>query len=341
MKKKMKKNVILKFITGIYVVSLIVFGCLVLWQYMRVSVPVGQQKTERRYVYLSPGHGELYWSYVARGVRDADKEGNSWTLLERYTEESKVISCMENAILADVDGIIMKSSRQVEEQIEMAHQADIPVIFFDSDIPGSSRDCYVGTDNYAIGKQAAELLVQGMDGKGKILVITRRKTALSQVDRIRALEERLQSEPEMEIAEYLEDIGDKITLKEELHRILGEHPDIRGLLIMEEEAADTLPELLEKEELDIEDFFTVSMEFTSRTVEYLRRGRYDVILMQKLKEIGAQSVKWLNQYIDCRESGGSISLPDVINLETIAVTEENLDDVLGGYDVEDLEWNTY
>lgn len=25
---------------------------------MRVSVPVGQQKTERRYVYLVPGHGE-------------------------------------------------------------------------------------------------------------------------------------------------------------------------------------------------------------------------------------------------------------------------------------------
>ena len=210
---------------------------------------------------------KLYWSYVARGVRNADEEGGSWTLLERYIEESKAISCMENAILADVDGIIMKSSRQAEEQIEMAHQADIPVIFFDSDIPGSSRDCYVGTDNYAIGKQAAELLVQGMDGKGKILVITRRKTALSQVDRIRALEERLQREPEMEIAEYLEDIGDKITLKEELHRILGEHPDIRGLLIMEEEASDTLPELLEKEGLDIEDFFTVSMEFTSRTVD--------------------------------------------------------------------------
>ena len=117
MKKKMKKNVILKFITGIYAVSLIVFGCLVLWQYMRVSVPVGQQKTERRYVYLVPGHGELYWSYVARGVRNADEEGGSWTLLERYIEESKVISCMENAILADVDGIIMKSSRQAEEQI--------------------------------------------------------------------------------------------------------------------------------------------------------------------------------------------------------------------------------
>ena len=96
---------------------------------MRVSVPVGQQKTERRYVYLVPGHGELYWSYVARGVRNADEEGGSWTLLERYIEESKAISCMENAILADVDGIIMKSSRQAEEQIEMAHQADIPVIF--------------------------------------------------------------------------------------------------------------------------------------------------------------------------------------------------------------------
>ena len=311
--------------------------------YAEINMKTDKQESTHRYVFLAPGAEELYWSYIACGVKEADEAGDSYTLLEQYGMESNVGSCMESAILADVDGIIMKSSRNADEQMKLAEQADIPVIFYDGDIAGSNRSCYIGTDNYKIGQKAAEILKENLNEdlkeKGKILVITRKKDAISQIERVRALEENLHEMQETDIV-YLEDEGDKIILKEKLHQILTEELNIDGIVIMEEEASNTLPELLHQEGMDKETFI-ISMEFTNETVEYLRSGAYDVVLMQQLEKIGYQAVRWLEEYIENKEKNRKNEQSDVINLESIVLTRENLDDVIGGYDIENLEWNIY
>lgn len=121
--------------------------------YVKINIKTDKQESTHRYIFLAPGAEELYWSYIACGVKEADEAGDSYTLLEQYGMESNVGSCMESGILADIDGIIMKSSRNADEQMKLAEEAGIPVIFYDGDIAGSNRSCYIGTDNYKIGQK--------------------------------------------------------------------------------------------------------------------------------------------------------------------------------------------
>lgn len=119
---------------------------------------------------------DLYWKEVRKGVEEvANKENILLQVMESdWVNEEAQLNFFNIVILSKVDGIIAHSYDKPEftDVINRAQNAGIPVITIDSDSPLSSRIGYTGIDyNYA-GRRAAEVLMQSMEGRAHVAILT-------------------------------------------------------------------------------------------------------------------------------------------------------------------------
>lgn len=79
------------------------------------------------------------------------------------------IATIEQVIGTNPTGLLINGTDPaIAEAINKAVQAGIPTVVYDSDIPGSNRDAFLGSDWYEIGKLQGEEVVKLTGGKGKV-----------------------------------------------------------------------------------------------------------------------------------------------------------------------------
>ena len=326
-----------KFPQFLFVISGILIVLLML-DFYRLDFSTKNNLLEKsRYVFLAPNKKENFWSDIASGAKEADDVFGTDTLLVEYSENEKIRSYFMDAVLSQADGIIMKGTQYINEEIQEAVASGIPVVFYNSDFPESGRNCYIGVDNYKTGEKAAKLLAEELQKKGKILVIVRGKEASSQKERVRALEEELKQYPDMEIVEYIEDLGDALILKENLIKAMEIYTDLDAIICMEETASNHVGNLLTENHINPENYYIVSLDFTEQTMKYLEDDIYDSVVAYDTRQIGYLAVKFLEDY-----RKGEISTErDIIYLEDVVITKANMEEYQAGYERETLEWNSY
>jgi len=74
-----------------------------------------------------------------------------------------------------------------------------PIVTFDSDAPDSNRLAYIGTDNYAMGRELAKLLKQVKPDGGTYGIISGFGTSHNLQDRVRGVRDVLMDTPWMEV----------------------------------------------------------------------------------------------------------------------------------------------
>jgi len=90
------------------------------------------------------------------------------------SDAAEQVSVLEGLIQKKVDGILVScnDADALKDVIDRAMSKGIKVATFDSDSPKSKRLFYAGTDNYGIGKQAAEFMKVLLPKGGKVAVLT-------------------------------------------------------------------------------------------------------------------------------------------------------------------------
>jgi ribose transport system substrate-binding protein len=71
-------------------------------------------------------------------------------------------------------GILISAgdSKLIQPDIDAAIAQGVPVITVDSDVEGSGRLLFIGTDNYKAGTQGGELVARALNGTGNVVVYT-------------------------------------------------------------------------------------------------------------------------------------------------------------------------
>jgi ribose transport system substrate-binding protein len=101
----------------------------------------------------------------------------------------------------------------------------ITVITCDSDIPGSKRLCYLGTDNVAAGRQAGELIKEVLPDGGKIIVFVGKADTQNSKERVQGIKEAIAGS-KIEIIDIRTDNNDKIVAKSNVSDALVKYPDL-------------------------------------------------------------------------------------------------------------------
>ncbi|WP_287884694.1 MULTISPECIES: substrate-binding domain-containing protein [Paracoccus] len=150
---------------------------------------------------------------------------------------NKQLADVEDFIVKGVDVIVISpvDSQGVMAAIAKADAAGIKVITVDVPAANAKVTSHIGTDNYAGGVKAGELMAEVLGGKGKVAIIDY-PTVQSVVARVEGFRKALEAHPEIEIV--AQQTG--ITRAEALavaQNMLQANPDIAGIFGFGDDAA--------------------------------------------------------------------------------------------------------
>ena len=145
------------------------------------------------------------------------------------TEEAQN-AIMNNLLGSGVDGIAI-SPIDADKQADLLNNIAVKtfLICADSDAGNSRRAGYVGTDNAAAGRQAADLIKAALPGGGKIALFVGYGKAQNTKDRIRGIQDGLKGS-NIQIVDTLEDGQNSAGTRKNVADALAKHPDLSGMV---------------------------------------------------------------------------------------------------------------
>ncbi|MDP9835292.1 ribose transport system substrate-binding protein [Neorhizobium huautlense] len=150
---------------------------------------------------------------------------------------NKQLADIEDFIVKGVDVIIMSpvDSKGALAAVARAEAAGIKVITVDVPVEGAKVASYIGTDNYAGGVKAGELMAEQLGGKGEVAIIDY-PLVQSVVNRVNGFKEAIAKHPDIKIVS----IQTGITRAEALavaQNMLQANPEITGIFGFGDDAA--------------------------------------------------------------------------------------------------------
>ena len=174
-----------------------------------------------------------FWATVRNGCERAAQNLGDVNVDFRFFTNSTVEAQQEilTALVASgVDGIAI-SPIDADKQTDLLSQiaAKTLLVCVDSDSAGSKRVCFIGTDNVAAGKQAADLLKAALPKGGKIILCVGYPNAQNAKDRIKGLQDGLAGS-NLQIIDTLADATKTDVAQKNAADALAKHPDLAGFV---------------------------------------------------------------------------------------------------------------
>ncbi|MFZ0034826.1 MAG: sugar-binding protein, partial [Sedimentisphaerales bacterium] len=138
-------------------------------------------------------------------------------------EQRRII---DDLVVRGVKGIAISPIDPVNQKPILDELSEkIAVITCDSDIPGSKRLCYLGTDNVAAGRQAGELIKEVLPEGGKIMLFVGKADTQNAKERIQGIKEAIAGS-KIEIIDVRTDNNDRVAAKSNVSDSLVKYPDL-------------------------------------------------------------------------------------------------------------------
>ncbi len=112
--------------------------------------------------------------FDAETKAEAEKHKTEFRFEEQPAEDdsSKQISLIDTFMVKTPKVLLVSPvTVAVQNAIEKAYDAKVPVILLDRGIPGDKFTVHIGGDNVDIGRQAGEFIAKQLKGKGTVLMI--------------------------------------------------------------------------------------------------------------------------------------------------------------------------
>lgn len=119
---------------------------------------------------------------------------------------------------------------RVNAAIGRVHAARVPVFGCVNPLPVGRPVTYVGSDDHALGRQAAEFLYRHLHGRGRVLLVSGPSDSVTSVARVRAFEESVRAFPGIEIAGSCAGHYNRARAREALAAWLPDHAPIDAVL---------------------------------------------------------------------------------------------------------------
>lgn len=295
------------------------------------------QQYEAKFAFIAPKR----WSKIARGVALADRERGSLTKCILYTQDeaSSQTEALRYALLSGADGIItggMEPSPDTEAVIREAREKGVPVVYVDSDLEESARSCYIGSDNYEVGRMAGEFLAKETGGHGRVCVIVSHENNANQQERIHGLLDAVDAYPDIVIDLTLEGRSSALILERDLPKALQEHPEIDCIVCAEGASSHHCGRILRENEISAADYCIVGMDYYSDLAEQVEDGTYAAIVWQDQFDMGYQAVQYLKDIVD-----GTERTEDILYTDLALLTAENVKEYTAVRQAEEVQWDVF
>jgi ribose transport system substrate-binding protein len=265
-----------------------------------------------------------FWAFTRKGCEKADAElGNfevDFRLVSDATsaEQRRII---DDLIIRGAKGIAISPIDPVNQKPMLDELCEkIAVITCDSDIPGSKRLCYLGTDNVAAGRQAGELIKQILPNGGKIMIFVGKADTQNAKERVQGIKEAITGS-KIEIIDIRTDNNDKVVAKSNVSDALVKYPDLACCVgLWNYNGPAILNAVTDAGKLGVVKI--VCFDEDEETLAGIRDGHIYGTVVQQPYEFGYQSIKLLADII----SGDKSKIPPskLIIIPTLIIKKDNV-----------------
>lgn len=175
-----------------------IFVTLLILIFLSVIFSCTSKEHRLHFVLCPKSFSNPYWFEAEQGMKDAALALNIKVefLGPAQADVAAQVNILESLITKQVDGIAVSPDdpNGIKSVIDRAIDSGIPVLTFDSDSPQSKRICYIGTDNYQAGREAAKQMIKYLGNEGKYAIMTGGLGALNLNERIRGFRDELKEQ---------------------------------------------------------------------------------------------------------------------------------------------------
>lgn len=209
-----------------------------------------------------------------------------------------------NAQLDAIDGLLEEgihglmlapyNHMRIQKKIDELIDRQIPVVTVNTDIGGSKRMAYVGSDYFRGGCTAAGLLALMTSGDVKLGIITGSSNVLCHTERIEGFCHTLKkSYPRIHVMEILENHDDEFKSYALTSRLLKEHPALDALFFSAAGVYGGCKAILESGLHPR----VITFDEVPTTLEMLKKGVISATISQQPYRQGSRSLDILFEYL--------------------------------------------
>jgi ribose transport system substrate-binding protein len=265
-----------------------------------------------------------FWAFTRRGCEKADDE------LKDFEVDFRLVSDATSAEQRRIiDDLVVRGAKAIAiSPIDPVNQKPmldelcekITVITCDSDVPGSKRLCYLGTDNVAAGRQAGEMIKQILPNGGKIMIFVGKADTQNSKERVQGIKEAIAGS-KVEIIDIRTDNNDKVVAKSNVSDALVKYPDLACCVgLWNYNGPAILNAVTDADKLD--KVKIVCFDEDEETLAGVNDGYIYGTVVQQPYEFGYQSIKLLADIVNGDKS--KIPPNKLIIVPTLIIKKDNV-----------------
>lgn len=184
----------------------------------------------------------------------------------------------------------------LRDKIDELEERGIPVVTFNSDVPGSRRRCYFGQDSYRSGRMAGYMMARMLRPGEKVVIGCGMPEYDNHYERVDGFIYELKKYGLSEGDWYVfRSNVDYDTTYRRLEEIFAEEEGIKGIY-MSIEPNDACGDFLRDHELDQRPF-VICHDTSDENIHYLKEGIFDLIIDQDIYTQGYHALLALKDYL--------------------------------------------
>jgi ribose transport system substrate-binding protein len=230
---------------------------------------------------------------------------------------------VDDLLAKGVDGLAI-SPVDPANQTAMLDDATRQALVFthDSDAPNSKRECYVGTDNVAAGRQAGELIKEALPQGGGIALFVGKLDARNAQERLQGIKEAIAGS-KIEIIDVRTDDTDQVRAKANVSEMLVSHPDVAALVGLWSYNGPAILNAV-RDAGRIGQVKIIAFDEDDETLTGVKSGAIVGTVVQQPYEFGYQSITLLAKALKGDRSG--IPPSHQLFIPTMVIRQNNVDD---------------
>jgi ribose transport system substrate-binding protein len=200
--------------------------------------------------------------------------------------------------------------------VNEAVERGVPVMTFDSDVPGSKRFSFYGGDDELMGRQVMDELAKQMNGKGKVAILAGNQNAPNLQNRVKGAKDAAAKYPGITIVNTFYHAETPQDAAAEVTRAQNAYPEIQGWAMIGGWALFTKALLTD---LDPKKVKIVSVDALPAELPYVDRGLAPVLFAQPTYLWGSVSVKTIFDHVYNKQE-----VPAHVQMDLVRVDKSTL-----------------
>lgn len=265
-----------------------------------------------------------FWLSVFAGAEAAATEYNLKLTItgpeteEDYEAQNRMVA---DAVAAGAEALVFSAIdyENNASAIDDAARAGVKIVAIDSSVASDMVSTYIGTDNYAAGRMAAQAALERVEGELTVGIVNYDISSANGQEREHGAVDLLQESGRAEVAAVINTLAEAGQAKEDTEAMLAEHPEINVLLAFNEPTSVGAAEAVSALGLS-ESVFLVGFDSNVVTVDGLQEGSVDALVVQNPYAMGYLGVESAYKLL----AGQGDSLEKTVDTSTQVVDRENI-----------------